>query len=441
MKKISRKKFLQISSLGIASLAFPTPFLGSKLDKKKHHIIILGTSLEALIFAQKLKENGFDDFLLLDVKENETILDNDFPILVSADENKTLEWLEKEKITYFQVNKKGKTIGKYELEKSEKEELEQAVFELKKKARKLDWQYLQNDKKAEIYDHMFLAEWLENHLQTLTAHAFFAYKINEIFGCQTDEISLLYFLYFLNKKNNFDILNFDNQCFIVDEKILSIVEKMKASFAHKTFFTKKIKAIQQTEKSFFIDIENEKIVASNVVVAADFLKNKSIYLPTFSNIFSEPKMLEKTKVCIKLTYTNAFWQKKSLNGQIVSFSGLIKKTLDTSLSHEKYASLLVFPDTDYFSSLEKSERKELIIDELIDFFGDEALSYIQYEEYIKQKQVRDISVSFLSKNNISKAVSKHLFWLKTPPTINNGLSKNIQAADSVIEVLLKQKMV
>ena len=195
-KKISRKKFLQISSLGIASLAIPTPFLGTSLDEKKRHIIILGTSLEALIFAQTLQKNGFNDFLLLDVENNKISYANNYPILVKATEKQTLEWLEKQQIPYFASHKKGETIGKIELEESEKADLETTVFELQKMTKKLNWRALQDDKIAQIYDKMTLAEWLENHLKTLTTHALFAHKVDELFDCQTDEISLLYFLYF-----------------------------------------------------------------------------------------------------------------------------------------------------------------------------------------------------------------------------------------------------
>ena len=327
------------------------------------------------------------------------------------------------------------------MEESEKTDIENTVFELQKMAKNINWQALQHDKKASIYDEMLLSDFLENHLHTLTANALFAHKIDEIFGCQTDEISLLYFLYFLEKKLPFDISNNDNQYFIIDEKLSSISEKLKKSFSEKMLFTQTLENITQTENEVFIYTENKKIVASKIIVAADFLQNEKEAFSKVLNNLLQQKKLEKTSFCIKLTYETAFWRDENHSGRIVSFSGLLSQVFDISLPHEKIANLLIYPDSNHFAELSEKERKSLIIDELSDLLGEKALSYVQYKEYTNVFQHEDISRSFLQKNKQAKASSKNVFWLEKMPIINNELANCLQAADSVLELLLQEKMV
>ena len=115
-----------------------------------------------------------------------------------------------------------------------------------------------------------------------------------------------------------------------------------------------------------------------------------------SHLF-EQKKLDKTSFCIKINYTQAFWREENYNGHILSFSGLLSKVFDISLPHEKHASLLIYPDKNYFSQLSESESKTLIIDELTDFFGERALSYIKYEKCTNEFQHEDFSQSFLER--------------------------------------------
>ncbi len=151
-----------------------------------------------------------------------------------------------------------------------------------------------------------------------------------------------------------------------------------------------IKSIENTNNSVSIKSKTHHFKASKVISTLPpnlFLNTISVSpnLPdSIVNIGKQTHTWMGESIKVSLTYESPFWRRNS-SGTIVSNLGPIPEMYDHSNYEDNRFGLKGFLNGTYFS-MTKSERLELIMNQLQKYYGSEARNFITYEETVWRKE-------------------------------------------------------
>jgi len=247
-------------------------------------------------------------------------------------------------------------------------------------------------KNAHTLDHQTLGEWLIQHTHTKGARFLFDLATAASFGCKSDELSLLGFLVHVASAGNLQTL-IGVKGAALDGHIVggsaSLCQILADKMINKIHCNTAVTEINQTDIDVTIKTTDGIFTAKKIILAMDpVLASKIDHKPSLP---PERTALEQNYrmgngIKAHVVYSTPFWRKKNLSGESYVNTGLVPITFDVTPPNTTVGILTCFmgqaacDDPKYFETNYREKRKQRVIQELVERFGHEAASPIEYLE-------------------------------------------------------------
>lgn len=243
--------------------------------------------------------------------------------------------------------------------------------------------------KALEYDSMTLHTWMQKNMYTQKAKHLFNIGVETVFAAEAHEISFLHALFYCHSGDNMEaLISIANgaQQTLLKGGTQTLLQKIAQPFQDKILLNQPVIKITQDNDGIIILTDTLKIKAKKCISTLPPALLNSI---RFSPVLPQRKaqLLQRVPMgaamkcfCI---YQTPFWRRQGFSGQIVSDTSPVKVTFDCTNKDDDLGVLLVFVEGHNardFIELPKEERKKLVLDRLVTFFGEEAKNTLEYED-------------------------------------------------------------
>lgn len=182
----------------------------------------------------------------------------------------------------------------------------------------------------------------------------------------------------------------DNQdSFRVAGGTSTIIENLKNSIDQSQIHKdQKVESIEYQKEAGFLVKSTKGIFESEIVIST--LPPKTL----ISTINISPSLPQSLISCAQNTHTwmsdsirfgiryeTDFWKNEGNSGTVFSEKGPIAESYDHSSHDNRYFAIGGFLKSSLYA-LSKAERQELVLKQLIDYYGDVAKNFISYSEYL-----------------------------------------------------------
>lgn len=237
---------------------------------------------------------------------------------------------------------------------------------------------------------MTLASWTHKYMPSKKARDLLAAALRVIFGSEPSDLSFLHFLFYIHSGGG--LMNLidaeggsQHDRFVLGAQEISntIMQKIGTSCVK---LSTPVTQIEQKKHTVTVFSGSKKFTTKKVIVAIPpTLINKIAFVPALPamkrQLFQRVPMGSIVK-CY-LNYNNAFWRKDGFSGEVVCTQGPICVVFDNVSFDEKQPALLAFVGGDHardWHTMPEKDRKQLIIDNLVRYFGPEAANVEAYVE-------------------------------------------------------------
>ncbi|TQF75244.1 flavin monoamine oxidase family protein [Rhodococcus spelaei] len=237
-------------------------------------------------------------------------------------------------------------------------------------------------KNAADLDSHTLTSWLRSRRALESSHALFSIVAKTTWGCEPDEISMLYALDYIRGCGGLDrMLDTEGgaQQDHFPDGSHTIAVRMAEELGDRVTVGSPVRRIEWREGGAVVHTDTESLACRAVIVAVPpALRSSIAFDPPLPE--EHRSLIQRwpqgvlTKIYAK--YDRPFWRERGLNGQVLSDAGPIFATFDTSPSADGPGILLGFIGGDYareFDRLPDHERRLRALSSLASMFGDEAL--------------------------------------------------------------------
>jgi monoamine oxidase len=379
--------------------------------KIKTDVVIIGAGYAGIAAARTLQEKGID-FIVLEARDRiggrtySTQLGDGISVDLGAQwvgptQNNILAWIKETNTQTFNTFDEGYNILHYQNKLSKYKgtipkidpisllSLGWAINKINKLSASIDLSKPWKHVKAKQYDSMTLQTWMDKNIHTQKAKYLFKVGVETVFATAPAELSFLHTLFYCKSGNSMDALisikDGAQQTFLIGGT-QTLLKKIAQAFETKIYINEVVRKIEQHTENAIVyssnyQIETKKIISTIPPTLLNSIQFSPILPQLKAQLLQRIPMGAAMKCfCI---YNTPFWRDKGYSGQIVSDIFPIKVTFDcTNQSNEK-GILLVFVegnDARYFITLPQEHRKKMVIDGLTKIFGEEAKSYLAYED-------------------------------------------------------------
>jgi monoamine oxidase len=246
-----------------------------------------------------------------------------------------------------------------------------------------------NTPNADLFDKMTLQEWLDSAIHNKTVRGFFEASMRGIFVADLYQMSFLYCLFYLRSGDNFEMLNnYENgaQAFLVNETMHEVALRMAGELKTNIILSNAVQAISQDANGITVKSDKGIWHADYSIVA--------VPLPLSVRIAYDPPLSPERDVLAQhmpmgsvikylVAYEKPFWREQGLNGMTWSDLPPSAAICDVSPPEGKPGILVGFFEAHNalkWTGRSIEERKKVVIDRLVEFFGAEAAHTIDYED-------------------------------------------------------------
>ena len=268
-------------------------------------------------------------------------------------------------------------------------EYDRVVNELDRLSAKVPPEEPWNTPDAESLDKMTVQDWLDSMTHNKTVRGFLDASIRGIFVAEAYQMSFLYFLFYLRSGDNFEMLNnYENgaQAFLINETMHEIAVRIAGELKDSIIFENPVRAISQDANGVTAKSDKGIWRADYAIVA--------VPLPLSVRIAYEPPLSPERDALAQhmpmgsvikylVAYEKPFWRERGLNGMTWSDLPPSAAVCDVSPLEGKPGILAGFFEAHNalrWTGRTAEERKKVVIDRMVEFFGPEAAHPIDYED-------------------------------------------------------------
>ena len=242
---------------------------------------------------------------------------------------------------------------------------------------------------AESLDKITLQDWLDSTTHNKTVRAFLESSMRADFVAEPYQISFLYCLFYLRAGDNFEMLNgFKGaaQAFLVNETMHEIAVRMASELKSNIILESPVRAISQDANGVTVQSDRAMWRADYAIVAVPLpLSVRITYDPPLSPERDALAQHMPMGSVIKylVAYEKPFWRERGLNG--ITWSDLPPSAAiaDVSPAEGKPGILVGFFEAHHalkWTGHKVEERKQVVVDRMVELFGAEAAHPIDYED-------------------------------------------------------------
>jgi monoamine oxidase len=277
-------------------------------------------------------------------------------------------------------------------------DLAQAVLRLERAARRIPLDRPWDARNAAALDSQTFESWIRRNLRTGTARAVIRLFMKAVFAAETENFSLLHALFYIHSGTNFDVLTRftggAQQDRITDgSQIIPI--KMAEQLGDGVQLEAPVRRIATSsygagwdQSGAVVRVETDRLAveARRVVVALPpMLAGRISYDPSLPGYRDQltQRVPQGSVVKINAVYDEPFWRREGLKGQAADPEALVEFTADNTPADGTPGVLVGFIEGNAaraYGREDPSERRKLVLDSLVHYFGPKAASPTEYHE-------------------------------------------------------------
>lgn len=235
--------------------------------------------------------------------------------------------------------------------------------------------------RAREWDAQTLHTWLEANVPSAGARKLLSVGLETVFACDPADISLLHALFYIHSGRNLDtLLGVANgaQQDRFELGAQDVAQKVAEQLGNSIRLNSPVRRIDQDSHGLRVTADGFSVSAQRVIVAIPpTLAGRICYspaLPGFRDQLTQ-RIVQGSVIKVHALYDTPFWRLEGLTGQAVSEVGPLHVTFDGSPSSGAVGILTGFVEgreARRLALLPESDRKRLLVDCLVRFFGEKA---------------------------------------------------------------------
>jgi monoamine oxidase len=244
-------------------------------------------------------------------------------------------------------------------------------------------------KRAKEWDGETMRTFIDRTTRTSVARELMSAAMEVVFGCDPAELSLLHALFYVRAGGDLDRLLSTTDGAQRDRIVLgaqSIAEGLCSKIGDAVILESPVRRIDHGPSGVVVRSDRAELRAERAIVAVPpTIAGRIAYDPALP--FDRDQLTQRfaqgnTNKCFAM-YPAPFWRKRGLSGQAVG-DEIVRVTFDASPPNGSPGVLLGFlvgPGARVLGKLPPSQRKERVLRSFAAYFGEEALSPIEYRDH------------------------------------------------------------
>ncbi|HKV20237.1 MAG TPA: FAD-dependent oxidoreductase [Mycobacterium sp.] len=264
-----------------------------------------------------------------------------------------------------------------------------AILELTKMCKAIPLDAPWEAKKADKWDAITVALWLDHHVRSLPARDLLETAIGGTYTSDTSEVSLLFALHQMASGGGPDFV-FGIEGGSQDSRIVggmgAVYRPMAAQLGDALLLSAPVRTIAQDEHGVTVRAERVEVRARRAVVAVPIaIASQILYEPMLSvdRSFLHQRMPGGAVAKINVVYDEPFWRADGLSGQSAAPGTPAPVTIDACTDSGTPGVMCVIvegPTAREMCALDAAKRREAVLGELAARFGAKARSPLDYVE-------------------------------------------------------------
>jgi monoamine oxidase len=264
-----------------------------------------------------------------------------------------------------------------------------AILELTKMCKTIPLDAPWEAKKADKWDSITVAQWLDHHVRSLAARDLLETAIGGTYTSDTSEISLLFALHQMASGGGPQFV-FDIEGGAQDSRIVggmgAVYGPMAAEIGESLFTSQPVRRMEQDDDGVTIRSDGMTVRARRAIVTVPIAIASQIdYEPLLpvDRFFLHQRMPSGAIYKINIVYDEPFWRADGLSGQSAAPGTPAPVTIDSCTDTGSPGVLCVIiegPPARQMTTMAEDERRGLILSELAGRFGAKARSPIDFIE-------------------------------------------------------------
>jgi monoamine oxidase len=244
-------------------------------------------------------------------------------------------------------------------------------------------------KNAEKWDQITLAKWLSSNTASKPAHDMLETAIAGCYTSAASEVSMLFVLYQMASGGGPGFV-LGNKDASQDSRVIggmgAIYGPMAAEIGDSLHLSQPVRHIDQDDDGVTVRSEGMTVRANRVIVAVPIaIASQILYEPMLpvDRSFLHQRMPSGAIYKINIVYDEPFWRNDGLSGQSAAPGSPATVTIDASTDAPRPGVLCVIvegPIARQIGKLDDTERRRVILSELVGRFGARAGSPVDYVE-------------------------------------------------------------
>lgn len=268
-------------------------------------------------------------------------------------------------------------------------DLAQAFLRIERMAKKIPLERPWEAKGAKALDGQTLESWMRAHMKTKGARSLIAAFMRAVFAAEPSNYSLLHTLFYIRSGTNFDnLIRFGGGAqqdrIVGGSQILPI--KMAEGLGDSVMVDSPVRAIDQSRAAVRVESDRLIVEAKRVIVAVPpALAARIRFEPPLPGHRAQlhQRIPQGSVVKINAIYDSPFWREDGLKGQAGDPDALVEFTADNTPPDGAPGVLVGFIEGDHaraYGREDPSERRKLVLDDLVRYFGPKAGVPADYHE-------------------------------------------------------------
>jgi monoamine oxidase len=251
---------------------------------------------------------------------------------------------------------------------------------------------------ALAWDSMTVDTWASQNILSAKGRALFALAVEAVLSAEARDISLLYFLFYINSAGGINQLVGNagtgaGQDFRVTGGTQGIAEAVAQRLGKRVLLGQPVRSINQTGGSVTVHTDTIAVKARQAIVAIPpHLAGRIVYSPGLPAQRDQLTQRMPIGSLIKTiaVYDKPFWRDEGLNGQVTSDLGPVKAMFDASPASGTPGVLLGFVDGEdarLLSDQPPAERQKQALQSYVRYFGPAAAKPKQYNDQAWDREI------------------------------------------------------
>ncbi len=264
-----------------------------------------------------------------------------------------------------------------------------AMLELAKMCKTIPLEAPWDAKKADKWDSLTVAQWLDHHVRSLAARDLLETAIGGTYTSDTSEVSLLFALHQMASGGGPQFV-FGVEGGSQDSRIVggmgAVYRPMAAEIGDSLHLAQPVRRVEQDDDGVTVHAADMSVRARRAIVAVPIaIASQILYEPMLpvDRSFLHQRMPSGAIYKINIVYDEPFWRADGLSGQSAAPDTPAQVTIDACTDSGTPGVLCVIiegPTARELCTLDSADRRTRILDELTKRFGTKARSPVDFIE-------------------------------------------------------------